>query len=186
MQKSPMTNYQILPFAGRRHQIKHRLCCSHRRHSPQSHLCRQPTARQRPSSGQRPLVANVACEPCTAPPSYLGKSSMTGGVQPEMEEALVPPFPRVFLNTSRGRRRCHNWHTQNSGIGSAPYMRPRSSGAVFTVMGRPSGIGSSHSAVVICSRPGSGDDSGGLVWVMRTSGLDFGSGKKGSGSADPF
>lgn len=121
----------------------------------------------------------MACESCTAPPSYLGKSSMTGGVQPEMEEAPVPPSPCVFLNTSRGQRRCHYWHTQNSGIGSVPYMRPRSSGAVSTVMGRPSGIGSSRPTVVICSRPGSGDNSGELVWVMRTSGLDFGSGEKG-------
>lgn len=47
------------------------------------------------------------------------------------------------------------------------------------MMGRPSGIGSSRPAVVICSRPGSGDDLGGIVWVMGTSGLDFGLGKKG-------
>lgn len=61
----------------------------------------------------------------------------------------------------------------------SPYMRPHSSGAVFTVMGRPCGIGSSCPTVVICSRPGSGDDLGRLVWVMGTSGLDFSSGKKG-------
>lgn len=154
-------------------------CCSRRRHSPQSLLCRQPTARQRPSSARCPAVANVACEPCTAPPSYFGKSSMTGGVQPEMEQAPVSPSLVCFKTPRGANNDATTGILKKSGIGSAPYMRPRSSGAVSTVMGRPSGIGSSRPAVVICSRPGSGDDSGVRVWVMGTSGLDFGSGKKG-------
>lgn len=146
-------------------------------------------ARQRPSSGRCPPVTNTAWEPCTMHGSaFLLEQILHDQQRPaEDENGTIAAVSLFVYKHPKGPTTMPLQAYPKKWDRIGPCMRPRSSAAVFTVMGRPCGIGSSCPAVVICSRPGSGDDLGRLVWVMGTSGLDFGSGKiGGSGSKDPF